>query len=634
MQTVSVVICCYTEDRWDDLTEAVASLAEQTHSPSEVLIVVDHNPRLERRAAAAFTAALDTSSAVRVLGNEGTAGLSGARNTGVRHAIGEIVAFLDDDAKADPLWLAEMLSPYADPDVAAVGGKAFPAWPDGEAPVRLPAELYWIVGCAYTGQPEELDEVRNLMGCAMSFRRELVALLGGFAEDIGRTAALPLGCEETELCIRLRQQFPHAKVVLQPRATVRHRVTEDRVGWRYLRRRSWSEGLSKAAISRMVGPRDALSTERSYLRSVIPRGFLRELRRGRTAALGGLLLATSAAGAGYLVGRTRRVKSDTLPSIVDEELAAQAQDRPPRKEILPRVSVVLATAGDVDAARRCVRSVLDTGYPDLEVLVVDNHPSRAHRDLRALAETDGRIRYVREPVPGASRARNRGAREATGEVLAFTDDDAVVDAQWLDELVAELGRPGTPCVTGLVEPLCLETQAQVWFEAFGGFGKGYLRRVFTSDSGHLLSPGKFGSGNNMAWLRKSFLDLGGFDERLGPGRHTRSGEDLDLFLRLVGSGARLTYTPHAVVWHEHRATEGELRRQLRGYGTGLAAMYLVHARRRGGLLELLSVFPQGLRVFFGSRSATSGPEYPRRLMVEELRGMLSAPAALLRESRR
>ena len=667
----SVVICCYTEERWDDLAEAVKSVAAQTLAPAEVLIVVDHNPALLRRAAEAFAV---ESGAVRVLANDRRAGLSGARNTGVRHATGEIVAFLDDDAVADPWWLAGMLAPYADPDVAAVGGKAVPAWPDGRAPARLPAELYWIVGCAYTGQPTELDEVRNLMGCAMSFRRELVVRLGGFAEDIGRTAALPLGCEETELCIRLRQRVRTAKVVLQPAATVRHRVTGPRTGWRYLRRRSWAEGLSKAAVSRLTGPRDALSTERSYLRSVIPRALLRESRKGNMAAVGGLLLATSAAGAGYLLGRTRKPVKGFTPSTVhtvdvaDETsarwtgegeilvrsgavvlgsvrrhdeigdllrlLPEQARTRPPRPEVLPRVSVVLATAGDPADVRRCVDSVLATGYPDLEVLVVDNRPGHARDELKALAAADERVRCLHEPVPGAGRARNLGARAATGSVLAFTDDDAVVDAHWLSELVAELTQPDTPCATGLVEPLVLDSQAQVWFEAFGGFGKGYRRRTFTADTPYLLSPGIFGSGNNMAWRRESFLALGGFDERLGPGRRTRSGEDLDLYIRLVTSGGRITYTPHAVVWHEHRATEAELHRQLRGYGTGLAAMYLVHARRRGGLRDLVSVLPQGIRVLVGRRSGGSGPGYPRRLLAEEVRGMLSAPLALLRERAR
>jgi len=736
LPTVSVVICCYTEHRWQDVVEAIKSLGEQTLAPSEVLLVVDHNEELLRRACGAFDG-------IRVLANSHRRGLSGARNTGVEAATGVIVAFLDDDASSDPEWLATMLAPYRDPDVAAVGGTAVPVWPDGRAPALLPAELYWIIGCGFTGQPARLAEVRNLMGCAMSFRRDLVLRLGGFAEQVGRTAALPLGCEETELCIRLRQRVPGAKVLLQPAATVRHRVSADRVSWRYLRRRSWAEGLSKAAVSTLVGQRDALSTERSYVRSVIPLALVRELTaslrgrsgRGRAAALaaaGGLLLATASAGAGYVAGRLRgaidrangarvngvRVNDGAadpsrapgggrgsapsfvpttvcvvdvhkghdvpgeLRAVVGEapgagdilalvrsgrvtlgaaRVGARDKDQyaaritelmdkrpwpeaPPRPTIMPRVSVVLATAGPVEHARRCVRSLLDTDYPDFEILVVDNRLGRPRPELIELASIDARIRYLREPVPGASRARNLGAREATGDVLAFTDDDAVVHADWLAELVAELAAGGSAhrpdCVTGLVMPLHLHTEAQAWFESFGGFGKGYRRRAYgpghpAPDALYPLSPGIFGSGNNMAWRRQSFLDIGGFDERLGPGTRTRAGEDLDLFVKLMTAGGRLTYTPNAVVWHEHRATLPQLRRQLRGYGTGLAAVFLVHAARPGGLGGIARRLPRGAARLLhpaSGRNTGRGTGYPRSLVLDELRGIALAPVAVLVES--
>jgi O-antigen biosynthesis protein len=697
LPAASVVICCYSEKRWDDIVEAVKSLGEQTVAPAEVLLVVDHNPELLRRAVAALDG-------VRIVPNTHGRGLSGARNTGVDLAGGEIVAFLDDDAAANPEWLAELLGPYADPDVAAVGGKASPVWPSGHGPALLPPELYWIVGCAYTGQPVELAEVRNLMGCTMSFRRDVLRRIGGFAEQIGRTAALPLGCEETELCIRLRQCEPSAKVLLAPTATVRHRVTADRLDWRYLRRRGWAEGLSKAAVARLVGQRYALSTEQSYLRTVIPRALLRAAGaalRGRVAdglaAAGGLLLAVAATGAGYVFGRAfggfrraepapepakepfrptavctvdisgdpiRTVESPAMVLVragrftlgavrvedgqraeeVIGELAVATPDptrsAPPPAPVLPRVSLVLATAGDPALAGRCVHSVLDTAYPDLEILVVDNHSGAPERTLVELAARDDRVRYLREPAPGASGARNLGAREATGEVLAFTDDDAVVDPGWLAELAAELTRPEVDCVTGLVLPASLETRAQAWFESFGGFGKGFRRREYGPDQPapdplYPLSPGIFGSGNNMAWRRERFLALGGFDERLGPGRRTRAGEDLDLFVRLITAGGRLTYTPHAVVWHEHRATVPALRRQLRGYGTGLAAMFLVHAMRPGGLAGIAARLPRGLVRLLrpeSERNARRGRDYSRQLVLDELRGIAAAPIAVLLET--
>ena len=274
-------------------------------------MVVDHNPALLERARAEFGA----DRRVRVLANAHRQGLSGARNTAVAAASGDVVVFLDDDAAARPGWLRALLTPYADPDVVAVGGVAHPRFPDAR-PGLLPTggssadatgELDWVVGCTYTGQPTERAEVRNLMGCNMSVRREVFARVGGFAEDLGRIGRNPLGCEETELCIRIRQTYRRmgreARVVFEPAAQVDHRVSGDRVRWAYLRRRSWSEGLSKAAVSRLVGSDDALSTERAYVATVLPGAVARELRAGRPTSALAIVTALAATAAGYLRGR-------------------------------------------------------------------------------------------------------------------------------------------------------------------------------------------------------------------------------------------------------------------------------------------------------------------------------------------
>ena len=139
----------------------------------------------------------------------------------------------------------------------------------------------------------------------------------------------------------------------------------------------------------------------------------------------------------------------------------------------PMVSVVVPSAGRADTVIRCARSILATGYANLEILLVDNRPGTANSvPLKEFVESDARLRYVEEPVVGASNARNRGAAEASGEIIAFTDDDAVVDAHWLTAIVAEFADPDVDCVTGLVLPLALDTPAQQWFENWGGFGKG------------------------------------------------------------------------------------------------------------------------------------------------------------------
>ena len=307
----SVVICVYTEKRWNDIVNAVESVARQDVRPVETMIVVDHNPVLLDRAKQVFGPR-----GVRVLPNMHRQGLSGARNTAIAAAVGDIVVFLDDDAAARPGWLRALLAPYADPRVIAVGGVAHPRWPD-RRPAVLPSaapddqnatgELDWIVGCTYTGQPTQQADVRNLMGCNMSFRREVFGHVGGFAEDIGRIGKNPLGCEETELCIRARQMYRRAgadvRIVFEPRAEVDHRVSDDRVKWSYLRRRSWAEGLSKAAVSKLVGSDDALSTERSYVLKVLPAAVWRELRRGRIVSALAVIVALTWTVAGYIRGK-------------------------------------------------------------------------------------------------------------------------------------------------------------------------------------------------------------------------------------------------------------------------------------------------------------------------------------------
>ncbi len=309
--TATVVVCVYTEKRWDDIVAAVASVAAQDVPAAETLVVVDHNPALLSRAQQEFGPR-----GVRVLPNAHKQGLSGARNTAIAEAVGDVVVFLDDDAEARPGWLAALLAPYADPTVAAVGGVAHPRWPvnrprvlPGAAPYdpNATGELDWIVGCTYTGQPEYRTEVRNLMGCNMSFRREVFERVGGFAEDIGRIGKNPLGCEETELCIRARQAYQRAgekiRIVFEPAAVVDHRVSPDRVEWAYLRRRSWAEGLSKAAVSSLVGSDDALSTERSYVAKVLPSAVLRELKEGRVSSAAAVVTALACTTAGYVRGK-------------------------------------------------------------------------------------------------------------------------------------------------------------------------------------------------------------------------------------------------------------------------------------------------------------------------------------------
>jgi GT2 family glycosyltransferase len=280
--TVSVVICAYTDLRWAVLVDAVESALAQAPAPLEVLLVIDHNDALLARATAQL------GGRITVLPNEQEHGLSGARNTGTEHARGDVVAFLDDDACARPGWLAALTRDFADPRVIGTGGIAVPQW-QVTRPDWFPDEFLWVVGCSYRGLPETAAPIRNPLGANMAFRRALCLQVGGFAHGIGRVGRLPLGCEETELAIRLRAAAGDEATILQvPGAIVDHMVDVDRTRWRYFRERCWSEGISKALVAASVGREPALASERAYALRTLPVGVLRGLRDTLRGDLGGL----------------------------------------------------------------------------------------------------------------------------------------------------------------------------------------------------------------------------------------------------------------------------------------------------------------------------------------------------------
>jgi GT2 family glycosyltransferase len=269
---VSVVICSYREERWSELCAAIESVSRQHAHPAEVIVVVDHNPSLAARAKRRWPA-------VSVVESTGAPGLSGARNTGVGRATSSIVAFLDDDATAAADWLANLHASYEDRRVVAAGGAIRPRWED-RRPYWFPTEFDWVVGCTYAGMPDQDAAVRNVIGANMSFRRQALLEGGGFSEDLGRLEAQPLGCEETAACIGAVQTREGGLVLYRPKAVVHHVVPTARSTWRYFIARCYAEGRSKAKLRRLVGGDAALSSERAYVRSTLPRAIARYLAEG------------------------------------------------------------------------------------------------------------------------------------------------------------------------------------------------------------------------------------------------------------------------------------------------------------------------------------------------------------------
>jgi glycosyltransferase involved in cell wall biosynthesis len=301
---ISVIICAYTEKRWEKLVAAIQSIRSQTLPIAELVLVIDHNPGLYQRSCEAFPGVL-------VVENRETRGLSGARNTGIRAAHGDLLAFLDDDAVAAPDWLALLCEHFSDDTVLGVGGLSEPDW-EAERPAWFPEEFLWVVGCSYRGLPQQIAAVRNPLGGCTCWRREVFITVGNFDSTLGHVGSLPAGCEETELSIRATQRWPGRKFLYDPRSRIFHFVPQARARFSYFRSRCYAEGISKAGVTRLVGPADGLSAERSYTFKTLPAGFLRGLADFFSGDFGGLgragaiFLGLAFTALGYLVGRVQQ----------------------------------------------------------------------------------------------------------------------------------------------------------------------------------------------------------------------------------------------------------------------------------------------------------------------------------------
>jgi glycosyltransferase involved in cell wall biosynthesis/GT2 family glycosyltransferase len=279
-RSVSVVICAYTAARLPALEEGIASLLSQTAAPGEIVLVIDHATGLLAECEERW------GESVRVIPNRYDQGLCGARNTGVEDSLGDVVAFLDDDAVPAPDWVERLASAYSDRSILGVGGAVKPRWLEGR-PGWFPPEFDWVVGCTHSGMPRAREPVRNLVGANMSFRREVFKEVGGFRDQLGRVGGNAAGAEETDLCIRAGQRWPSGTVLFDPAVKVEHLVPGSRGSWSYFRTRCLGEGRSKAVLSGLVGADSGLEAERTYVRRTLPLGFLRGLGDGLRGDGGG-----------------------------------------------------------------------------------------------------------------------------------------------------------------------------------------------------------------------------------------------------------------------------------------------------------------------------------------------------------
>ncbi|MBV9338121.1 MAG: glycosyltransferase [Solirubrobacterales bacterium] len=295
---MSAVVCAYTFARWGLLCAAIESLRAQTVVPHEIILCIDHNPELARWCRDRWSCDT-TPPAVRVVENRYPGRLGSSRNTAVELATGDIVAFLDDDARAHHSWLQDLLASYAsDPRCMAVGGAPVPHF-DVPRPAWFPFEFDWVFGCAYRGVPMQRSKTRRLIGANMSARRSAIVAVGGFHSD---------DHDDMDLSHRIAHRYGGEAVIFDPAVRVTHHVSRDRLTWAYFWRRCFHVNKGKVLAFRDMEDAGSLIAESLFAARTIGVGVPRYLATGTRygllralAAVAGITLAA----AGHVAGRVK-----------------------------------------------------------------------------------------------------------------------------------------------------------------------------------------------------------------------------------------------------------------------------------------------------------------------------------------
>jgi cellulose synthase/poly-beta-1,6-N-acetylglucosamine synthase-like glycosyltransferase len=297
---VSVIICAYTLDRWDLLTKSIESVLDQRLPPKELFLSIDHNSDLFKKCMERWGDPDGWRGVpIQVVENRYDGHLGSARTTAAELATGRYIAFLDDDASAEPDWLEQILAPFDDPSVIAVGGRPLPVY-SKPRPSWFPPEYDWVFGCAYLGLPETTAPIRHVIGAAMAVRRDDLVAIGYFHSD---------NHDDMDMCHRLVHHSPTSVIVFQPTAVVNHFVHENRLVWAYFWRRCFFVNRGKVGAFRQMGGAQNLQAERSFARRALTDGLARGGREALAGDVSGLSRSFALcaglvmAGLGYLVGK-------------------------------------------------------------------------------------------------------------------------------------------------------------------------------------------------------------------------------------------------------------------------------------------------------------------------------------------
>lgn len=614
---ITVAVC--THERPELLERCLQTLLPQLTKQDE-LLVVDSAPVTEK------TCLIVDGTPARYI-YEARPGLDVARNAAIKAAYGDIVAFIDDDVVVGNGWMEALRGAFFDAPVACVTGRVLPLSIETDAQRHFEFRFSFDRGDhsrRFTGHDDRswfpIHPYHLGTGCNMAFRHAVFEKIGLFDEalDAGTLAG---GGGDLDMFRRLLLAGLEATYAPDVLAYHTHR-TQARAN----RRQFWNYGKTFGALMAKVGWHEA------RLRWQVPRliwqqfVMLLRLVLGRLRQLHELPLHLIALeGLGNLAGpmayflsirqATAQRAIFVLPKGVENGSKAGLTET--------AVSLIICTRDRPQQLHRCLSSVSRLSGRLHELIVVDNGRTAPVDDC-LIARLGGRL--LCESLPGLCRARNRGLSVASGDIVAFIDDDVILDEQWLTALTAPYAETAVQAVTGLVLPLLQETEAQRIFEQnMGGLGRGRERKRFRGQRDKPLAP-KAGVGANMSFRRQALLALGGFNEALDPGSPAQAGGDIDVFYRLLGAGGTIVYEPAVVVWHEHRRQMEQLKAMARAYGTGTAAAYTSWCLRgdwravRMWIALYVRYFPAQWRdAFIGHKAIPPG------LVWEAFRGALVGP---------
>ncbi|KIC92326.1 glycosyltransferase family 2 protein [Flavihumibacter sp. ZG627] len=256
------------------------------------------------------------------------------------------------------------------------------------------------------------------------------------------------------------------------------------------------------------------------------------------------------------------------------------------------ISIIICTRNRSNILIKCLDSLAKQHCKPREIIIVDNAPS--DDSTERLVNLTGDIRYIREERPGLDIARNTGAINAGNNIIAYLDDDVVIDPFWTYRIMEAFLDNTVDAITGLVLPASLEAESQVIFEKFWSFNKGYLQKKYTS--GFLKPKDKdcpkvwnIGAGANMAFRKDILEKVNYFDERLDAGAAGCSG-DSEIWFRILRIRGNILYSPLAIVYHEHRRDMKGLERQLFNYMKGNVTAALIQHQSEPALNYARHVF--------------------------------------------